>query len=238
MIALLALGFWRGQAFYLSALFIFTYVVLIGFPSSGIRAAVMGCIGLSAQKLGRQNANWRILVLAGALMLMQNPLLLVYDIGFQLSFLASLGIIYIKPLIDIFLKIITREHIKFFTDLMSVTLAAQIITLPIIVYNFGRLSLIAPISNLLVLPVVQALTVLGFLLSIVGAIFPFASFLFSIPCWFLLTYFMWVLDIFSQPWAVVNVENFPWFLVVIYYVVLFAIIKLLQKYQKPKFLGF
>ncbi|MSU54399.1 MAG: ComEC family competence protein [Candidatus Staskawiczbacteria bacterium] len=237
MIVLLAMGFWRGQAFYLSAIFIFTYIVLIGFPPSGIRAAVMGCIGLSAQKLGRQNTNWRILVLAGSLMLMQNPLLLAYDVGFQLSFLASLGIIYLKPLIDIFLKMVTREHLKFFTDLMSVTLAAQIITLPIIVYNFGRLSVIAPISNLLALPVVEALTVLGFLLSIVGAILPFASFLFSIPCWFLLTYFMWVLDIFSKPWAVLSIENFPWFFVVLYYAIIFVVIKFLQKYQKPKFLG-
>ena len=114
------MGFWRGQAFYLAVAFIAVYIALIGFPASGVRAAIMGCIALLAQKLGRQNTTSRILVLAGALMLLQNPPLLYYDIGFQLSFLASLGIIHIKPMVALLLKTITKGHAAVLVD-MSVS---------------------------------------------------------------------------------------------------------------------
>jgi competence protein ComEC len=108
MVFLLWLGFWRGQAFYGAELFIWLYIILIGLPVSGIRAAIMGSVALLAQKLGRQNTSSRVLVVAAVLMLLQNPLLLLYDVSFQLSFLASLGIIYVKPLLDYYLQVITK----------------------------------------------------------------------------------------------------------------------------------
>src|SRR3989338_4810285 len=236
---LLFLGFWRGQAFYLAVAFIAVYIALIGFPASGVRAAIMGCIALLAQKLGRQNTTSRILVLAGALMLLQNPPLLYYDIGFQLSFLASLGIIHIKPMVALLLKTITKGHAAVLVDMLSITLAAQIITLPIIVYNFGRISLVAPITNLLALPVVEALTILGLLLSICGAVAWWMGAMLTLPCSLLLTYFIWVLDIFSKPWAAKDVGHISWIFVVVYYAALFVLIRFFyKKRQKPEFLGY
>lgn len=247
MVFLLALGFWRGQAFYFAVALIWVYIMLIGFPVSGIRAAIMGSVGLLAQKLGRQNTSSRVLVIAATLMLLQNPLLLFYDVGFQLSFLASMGIIYLKPLIDNFLKIILinnflkfipKEKFKGFLDIISITLAAQIFTLPIIVYNFGTISLIAPITNILVLPIIPLLTILGFLVSILGVFSNVLGFIFSVPCLFMLYYFLKIMDIFYQPWALKTVQNISWIWLVIYYLILAALVWFLNKKQKPKFLGY
>jgi competence protein ComEC len=252
MIFLLFLGFWRGQAFYLAIIFIWLYIALIGFPASGVRAAMMGCTGLLAQKLGRQNTGSRVLVATAAVMLLENPLLLPYDIGFQLSFLASLGIIHIKPLMDNIIyavsftkksedkKEITKSQgtLKFFLDILSITLAAQIITLPIMVYNFGVVSLIAPITNLLALPVVELLTVLGFLTSLAGVFSNILGFIFSIPCYLLLWYFLTVLDLFSQPWATKTIQHISWIWVAAYYMVLFIVIWIGKRYQATKSLPY
>ena len=92
----------RTRAFCLSIILIWLYIVLTGFTTSGIRAGIMGSVLILAGALGRQNTSSRTIVLAAALMLLQNPLLLIYDIGFQLSFMACLGIIYLRPLLAYF----------------------------------------------------------------------------------------------------------------------------------------
>ncbi|MEK7061695.1 MAG: ComEC/Rec2 family competence protein [Patescibacteria group bacterium] len=223
---LLALGLWRGQAFYVSISFIWLYIILTGLPASGIRAATMGSLFLLAQKIGRQSMATRTIAMAAAIMVAFNPLLLLYDVGFQLSFLASMGIIYLNPFF--------KNLFKF--DLISITFAAQIFTLPIMVYNFGNISLVSPIANLLILPIVSGLMVFGFISSILGVASQFLGWIISIPCWFLLTYFIKVIDIFSQPWAVKTINNVHWIWVVVSYLVLGITIYWLQKNKKPEFL--
>jgi len=237
MYLMLFLGFWRGQAFYFAVIMIWIYLLLIGLPISGIRAGIMGSILLLAEKLGRQNTSARILIVACALMLLQNPLLLFYDIGFQLSFLASMGIIYLKPIIDIGLKKITKEKFKLISDIISVTFAAQIFTLPIIIYNFGRLSLIAPLTNVLILPIIPLLTILGFLVSILGLFSSVLGFIFSLPCLLMLSYFLKIIDIFYQSWAVKIIENVSWIWIAVYYFLLIMIVWFLNKRHKKKYLG-
>lgn len=243
----LFLGLWRGQAFYLSVIFIWLYILLIGFSASGVRAAVMGSIFLLAQKLGRQNTSSRIIVLVAFIMLLQNPLLLFYDISFQLSFLASLGIIYLKPLIDSFISqaILKKRSLepdksrfKFLLEIISVTFAAQIFSLPVIVYNFGNITLISPVTNLIVLPIIPLLTILGFLTSVFGIFSNILGLILFIPTWFLLEYFFKVMDIFYQPWATQSIENVSLIWVFIYYLILSTLIWFLQKKLKPKFLGY
>ena len=246
MVFLLALGFWRVQAFYFTLALIWFYIILIGFPVSSIRAAIMGSVALLAQNLGRQNLSSRVIILAAAIMLFLNPLLLLYDIGFQLSFLASIGITYLKPTIDYFIGFIIKKKdsnsdkwkIKTLSDIISVTLSAQIFTLPIIAYNFGSISLISPITNILVLPFIPPLTILGFLISIAGIFSNFLAWVFSLPCWFMLMYLLKVLDIFSQPWAVTTFQNISWIWIMVYYIIITFSIWYLKKKQKPELLGY
>jgi len=226
MSLLLAMGFWRGQAFYIAIIFICFYIILTGLSASGVRAGIMGGLYLLAQKLGRQSSGLRVLAMACAVMLFINPLLLLYDVGFQLSFLAVMGLIYLEPFLKKIMKI----------SIISTTFAAQIFTLPIMVYNFGNISFVSPITNLLVLPVVYWLMIFGFLSSLLGAVSQFLGWIFFIPCWFLLTYFIKIIDFFSQPWALKTIKNVHWiWLFVSYLLIGFSVRFLNKKYSQPQY---
>jgi competence protein ComEC len=229
---LLFLGFSRNWSFYTSIIFIWLYVVITGFTASGIRAATMGSIFIFAEIFGRQNTSSRTIVLTASFMLLQNPLLLIYDIGFQLSFMASLGIIYLKPSISYFLKSIFKEKFKELLDIISVTFTAQIFTLPLMVYNFGMVSLIAPITNILILPVMPWILSFGFLFSICAAISKFLGWVFFLPCYFFIGYFLKVMDLFSQPWMGKSVANVSYiWLLTTYFVIIFITWFLNIKYR-------
>jgi len=179
----------RGQAFYFALIFIWLYIFLIGLPASAVRAGIMGSVFLFCQKIGRQSASFRALVLAASLMLLENPLLLSQDVGFQLSFLATLGIIYLTYPFQILLEKI--KFLKFFdfSEALAVTFAAQVFTLPLLVYNFGRVSLISPVANILIVPLLPPIMIFGILFLFLGLIwFPLAlpfSFLVFAPLYFL-----------------------------------------------------
>jgi competence protein ComEC len=241
MSLLLAIGLWRGQAFYFSVIFICFYILLVGLPASGVRSGIMGILYLFGQKIGRQSTSSRIIVLAGSLMLLQNPLLLLYDVGFQLSFLAVLGLIYFEPLIRAFLKFLIkrffRKEVKERYDsalmMLSSTISAQVFTLPVIVYNFGNISFISPLVNILILPIVYYLMLFGFLSALFGAAFSWLGWIISIPCYFLMMYFMKVVELFSKPWAYKIIENVHWiWLLVSYFIIVFAIWFLNRKFTQ------
>jgi len=236
MSLLLALGFWRGQAFYITIIFICLYIVMTGLPASGVRAGIMGGLYLLSQKLGRQSVGPRVIILSCAIMLLINPLLLFYDIGFQLSFLAVMGLIYLEPFIKNFLKILTKiilpavgDKVENLLGMISATFAAQIFTLPIIVYNFGNISLVSPITNILVLPVVYWLMIFGFLSSFLGIISQFLGWIFALPSWLLLSYFLKITDFFSQEWCLKTIKSTHWIWLIIFYIILATIVYWLHK---------
>ncbi len=241
---LIFLGFWRGRAFYLAIVFISLYILLTGLPASGIRAGIMGGLYLLAQKLGRQSMGSRVIAIACAVMLFINPLLLFYDVGFQLSFLAVLGLIYLEPIIRGFFKFIAKKIFKkdikekpeSLLSMASATFAAQIFTLPIMVFNFGNISYVSPITNILILPIVQLLMIFGFLSSFAGVFSNILGQILSIPCYLLLSYFVWVIDFFSKPWAMAVVQNVSWiWLAVSYFIIGFLTRFLHIKYRKTVF---
>jgi competence protein ComEC len=234
MSLLLALGLWRGQAFYIAIIFICVYIALTGLPSSGVRAGIMGGLYLFAQKIGRQSVGPRVIVIACAVMLLINPLLLFYDVGFQLSFLAVLGLIYLEPLIKFFIKKLTLKKAENLVSIVSATFAAQIFTLPVMIYNFGNISFIAPITNLLILPIVYWLMVFGFLASVAGIFSNALAWALSVPCWILLKYFVWVIDFFSQPWAMKTLQNIHWFWLVILYMAIVSITGFFNRKYRQK----
>ncbi len=235
---LLALGLWRQQAFCLAIIFVWLYVVMTGFPASGIRAGIMGSIFLLSQVFGRQNTSTRTIIIAAAIMLLQNPLLLLYDVGFQLSFLASIGIIHVKPLLDVVLKKIFYGKAIYLSNIIAVTLAAQMLTIPIMVYNFGTISLIAPLTNILIVPAMYFIMLSGFFAALAGMVSNILGFIFSVPAWFLTSYFLKIMDIFYQPWAVVQWQNVSWIWLAGYYFLLVALLLWLNKKLRPEFLEY
>jgi competence protein ComEC len=191
----LGLGLWRSQAFYFVLIFLVLYIIMIGAPASAIRAGIMASLLLLAQKIGRLRSADRAIVFAATAMLMANPLLLKFDSGFQLSFIAALSIIYLKPILD--KKIDNWPNPLGLRDILTMTLAAQIGTLPLLVFHFGRLSLISPLANLLIVPFLPMIMISGLILSLVGLIYlPLAKIL-AWPVWFLLSYVIKIIDYLS-----------------------------------------
>ncbi len=185
---LLALGLWRSAGFLFfnySINFIYFNDWRSGF---GVRAGIMAGVFLTAQHFGRMSAASRAVVFASTFMLLLNPLLLKLDVGFQLSFLAILGMIYLQPIFSDFLKKV--PNFKFFPlkTTLSATLSAQVFTLPILVYNFGYIPLISPIANILIVPFLAPITILIFVFGLFGMIFGPLGYILSWPTWLCLTY--------------------------------------------------
>jgi len=236
---LLLLGFWRQQAFYLSIFLLILYILMIGAPASALRAGIMGGLLLLAQYLGRMSQATRAVVFASTFMLALNPLLLRLDIGFQLSFLAILGIIYLQPIFSNYFKKIPNPKFFPLRTTLSTTIAAQIFTLPILVYNFGYIPLVSPLTNILIVPFLAPITILIFIFGILGMIFWPLGWVFSWPTWLSLTYITKIVDLFSQiPWASLKLENIHWIFLIISYLILGYFTWRLKEKRKLRFLQY
>jgi len=234
---LLSLSFWRNQSFYISVILISFYILMIGAPASAVRAGIMAIAFLTAQHFGRISTGSRIIVLSATIMLIFNPLLLVFDVGFQLSFLAIIGLIYLQPiLLNLFKKIPDVFQLRYN---LSGTLAAQIFTLPILIYNFGQISIISLLANILILPLLPAITILGFIFSMIGMVWELLGQFLSWPAWFMLSYLIKIIDWFSKiSWANLIFQNVSIFFLLFCYFVLALIIWRIQESQKLKFLQY
>lgn len=180
----------RKKSIFLSLGLVTAFIWFVGASPSVVRAGIMGGLSLLSVYFGRRDLSLLSLVLAGGIMLIANPGWLT-DIGFQLSFLATLGIIVLTPLAQKRGKQgWVREFIYEGKEDLRTTLAAQIFTLPIILYNFKQLSLVAPLTNVLVLWVIPPLTAWGFLLSLLSIIYLPLAYPLAWVLWVPLTYFI------------------------------------------------
>jgi len=215
----LGIGLWRGQAFYFVLILLIIYIIMIGAPASAVRAGLMASLLLLAQKIGRLRSADRAIVFAATIMLIFNPLLLKSDVGFQLSFMACLSIVYLKPILDN--KTSKWPNPWRLKDILTMTLAAQLGTLPILIFHFGRLSLISPLANLLIVPLLPLIMIFGIILSFIGLISIGLAKIIALPVWLLLTYLIKVVDYLSSfPLAAYEFENISWIILLGYYFIL------------------
>jgi len=233
---LLFLGLWRKQAQIGAILFTFLYVFLVGLPASAVRAGIMVSLLFLAQILGRQSFNLRTLVLAAFLILFQNPLLLKFDSGFQLSFLAVLGLILMGPVFNHWLNLLFKDRFGFIRELLAMTLSAQVFTIPLLIYSFGYFSIVSLVSNVLAVPPTPILMALGLLLPLVGMVLPILGWIVAIPSIILLGYLTLVVNISSSvPFAVLNMQ-LPVIILIIFYIP-FLYLGYKSKKKELEFLG-
>lgn len=237
MSVFVGLGFWRGQALYGSMLLIALFVIMTGVQPSGVRAGIMGGLLLLGQHLGRQSTSSRTIVMAAALMVAFNPLLLLDDVGFQLSFLAAIGIIHFGPILKQYLRFLPQDNFVHVRDIIAMTFAAYLFTLPILIYNFGRISLVALITNVLIVPVLYMIMVSGFLMALLGALWGPVGWVVSLPAKLLLVYVITIVNIFSHPWAARTIENVHWVWLLAAYSILGYTTWQLKKRARLKFLS-
>lgn len=193
----LSIGLWRKQASWLSVLSISIYVLMIGAPGSGVRSGIMGGLTILATQSGRLVDPERLVLITLAIMLSVSPLL-VLDVGFQLSFLAFLGIVWLPSITFIqrsFAKI--PDTFESRQSLLS-TISAQVLVFPILLYNFGRMSIVSPISNILILPLLPFLTITGFLIGLVGNLWSWGGYVLSLIPTIVLRFIMMIVDLFSR----------------------------------------
>ena len=141
------------------------YVLLTGLTVSGVRSAIMWTLVFISSYLGRTTVTLVSLAAAAAVMVGLQPDL-ISDIGFQLSTIGTFAIVaFTPPLSRLFSRVPSP-----FRESLSVTLAAQLGTLPVVAIGFGTVSAIGPIANALVLPLLPLLIIFGFVLGAIGGI--------------------------------------------------------------------
>ncbi len=238
----LALGVRRQRALIIIFAFLILYPLITGLAASAVRSAVMGGLAFLALYYQRTSSLIKALIFSAAGMLMLNPKLFRDDIGFQLSFLALLGIIYLYPpgegltkkaLDKLKLKVHTKKILKTILDTINLTLVSQIVILPVALINFKQLSLIAPLANVLVLwtfPLLLAVLIIGLFLSVA---IPGLGVIWFLPAYLLLKYIFLASSILASPsWAAINISGFNWWWGGGYYLVLFGLFYFLTRYQK------
>lgn len=213
------------RAFSLSfgVLGILAFALMTGGTATVMRASIMALLVLLAKGTNRKYDITRALLLAGLLMLIQNPKILVFDISFQLSFLATIALIYISPLVEKRMTFITEKYKL--REIIVSTIATQIFVLPFLIYKMGLISIFGLFANVLILPFIPLVMLFGFLTGIFG----FISIILATPLAFisslLLSYMLKVIYLFSHlPFASLTLKNFPLILVItIYSVIIFYI---------------
>lgn len=192
------------------------FAVMTGFASASLRAALMALIAISGSLSGRIYRADRALILVSLAMLVWNPYLLVFDPGFQLSFLACEGLLLFSPIFaQWFSKVPERFGMR---DILVSTCSAQSAVLPLLLYQSGTLSLVSIPANLLVLAIVPSTMFFSAFAALGGLVYePLAPFI-GLPAYALLSYILNVTHVFaSVPFAAITVPAFSaWVLLPIY----------------------
>ncbi|MBK9208928.1 MAG: ComEC/Rec2 family competence protein [Anaerolineales bacterium] len=218
-----------GAAF--AILGIIFYTLLVGADAAVVRAAFMGSISLLARQLGRRNDGMNALALVALIMTIFNPLV-IWDVGFQLSFFATLGLIlYAEPFSNFtstLISKISKQDTSMFTRIINdnvvLTFAAQLTTIPIMAYHFKRISLISFIANPFILPVQPAVMVAGGLAVFTSlVIFPLGQ-LIAWVAWPFASYTIRIVELFDRvPYASIYLGDSSFGMVLAFYIALLSV---------------
>lgn len=208
------------------------FTLMVGGGASVARASVMAILGLLARGYGRIYEAGVALVFAGVVMTLWNPKILVFDLGFQLSFLATLGLIYLTPLIERYLTFLTPRFAL--REVVSTTLGAQVAVYPWLMYKIGDVSLVGFVANIIILPAIPFAMLLSFLTGLAGFLSGFLSLPFAYSAYFILEYIITSAELFARfPLASVEVPVFPlWLTIVCYSALTILAICSIKKSQK------
>lgn len=213
--------------FILGVAAIVCFACVVGFSATVVRASLMAALLLFVELTGRRYDALRALMVAGFFMLVLNPYLLLYDVGFQLSFVATWGLIVFSPAFEKWLTFIPTTLGA--RSLVGATLATQLAVLPLLLYQIGEVSLVSILANLLILPMVPVAMLFTFMLGVVSAVLS----TFTLPLIALahvsLAYIILVAgELAGWSFAVIAVPSFSPYLVLLMYIFL------LYQWLRPK----
>lgn len=215
------LPYYYGLSF--GAISIVLFAIIVGGGPTVVRASIMALLALFARATGRLYDVTLALVVAAGLMIYSSPLILVYDVGFQLSFLATLGLIFLAPALEPYFKFLPKRLA--FQEFFIATASAQIAVLPWLLYKVGELSLVALPVNVLVLPVIPLAMFFSFLTALTAFVFPWLALPLSYITFGFLDYILTVVAVFdSLPVVVLPIVDLSFILVIIMYLLIVTFI--------------
>lgn len=187
-------------SFFVSIIFIISFIIMAGLTPSVFRASLVSIMSLAAWYYGRRFHPISLIIFTMAITVFINPDFIISDIGWQLSFLAFMGVMVLAPFLGKYL--FGEQKINTIFQILIETFSAQIMTLPIILINFGQVSYIAIIANLLILPLIPVIMIFVFLLGIMTYFNSVFGIILAVPTKLLIDYVIKVAEALAElPWA-------------------------------------
>lgn len=178
-----------------AAVFVVAFAIMTGGSETTIRATIMALLMMVARVLHRPALALRGLLIAAGTMAIASPFLVLYDLSFQLSVVATFGLIVFSDRIAASLRFIPERFAL--REIVATTLATQITVLPLLVLSVGAVSLVFLPANALVLPAVPMAMLLSFIAAIAALLAPPFGALFGFPAYVLLSYIIAIPEFFG-----------------------------------------
>jgi len=215
----------RKKRFYFISFGLFLFLMLVAAEPSVTRAGIMGWLILLGEHWGRLVHFGYLALLAGSIMSIFNPALVSSDIGFQLSFLSLLGIAYVAPIFKKYLENLIGEKVEHpLVAAAYETAAAQLLVWPLLSFYFGNIYLTGLLANMLILPLMPIVMVLGITLSVVALINVQLGIILGLAVKPLIDYILAIINLFS--WITLPLPNISQAFVVLIIYSLIAILLL------------
>lgn len=195
-----------------AATMIIGFVCVTGLSPSMTRAGLVAGLSLLAWYYGRSFHPFVLLPFAAMLTVVVQPSFAWGDMGWQLSFAAFAGVMIVAPLMQRYF--FGKDPPGTLRQIMGETVAAHLVTIPIVTVAFGTLSNVAIVANLLIVPLVPLAMLLTFIVGLIGLIAPFAVEVVGLPVTWLLTYMTRVATYLAElPWAQLDVQPSEWMII-------------------------
>jgi competence protein ComEC len=229
LVKLARMPLWAGVL--MTSIVNFLYALMTGFGPSILRAAIMAEIMLVGLLFEREKEIYTSLALAAFIILLFNPKHL-FEVGFQLSFAATWSLVYVAPVINDKLK----QYIPRFASVtVSAAIAPVIASVPITLFHFSQASMIGVVTNVLLLPWVGFIVVLGFVSTVLGSIFlPLAELVNGANLILLWLANFIVTSLALLPFAEVYLPAPKFPLIIFYYASVIGSIELLRQGRRPR----
>lgn len=226
-------GVHRRVAFYLVTTFLVVYLILIGAPASAVRAGMMGWILQFAYHVGRMTQAWRLLLYAAVAMVASNPKILRDDVGFQLSFAAVAGLVYLQPFLERRFAFVPEKG--GLRTALAMTLAASVFTLPLVSAQFGRVSVAGLLANVVVFAIPSFAMIGGLVILPLTMLVPVAWYWLAwLPVTLALSVLVAVAEWFARLPGAVLAFKLPGLLVLPSYVGLAWMIRRLKRWEEER----
>lgn len=220
--------FGKRNTYFISILFLIIFMLISGASASVCRATIMIILSICADIFFMKSDTFSNILTSAIILVFINPLV-IYDVGFILSFGGTLGIVWLSKDFTILFKRLGK-----LSETLGVTCSAQPMLSPIMMYYFNTLSILSIFTNIIVVPISGSITILGFVIFIISKIyFPIAKLL-SGTLYVLASFTIWVAETFSKlPFALIktitpNIFEMALFYFVVFY---FANVKKVKHYR-------